>query len=320
MTIICREPALLMLLVIPSLEAMHSIKEDLKASDVKKQTVDFSDLKPSAAKTEISHVVEKQDGSLCVFDWYVSTEHEEAGLWITKREDVRVMARLDPEQKAFTFMKAFSHKGHGWRDIIVKDDKDELVVEAYEHSEDLGTVVYPEIKAGPVGTDKRNHIEKVLLKEGPFSPLGHLKGDVLNPLIESIDWQSDNDQLKCEKIYHFAALNAPDGYKSGNLDWLFHFVHENTERIEKQVRKLEQEGAKKPDTGNQARKMGDDFFTTEQIREMMLRLEKEGNAPDAPRGDDEERARALKKLAKTDEGKKFGSVRKFFRKTFGRSK
>ncbi|KAF4681431.1 hypothetical protein FOZ60_012109 [Perkinsus olseni] len=213
-----------MLLVIPSLKAMHSIEKDLKASDVKKkQTVDFSDLKPSAAKTEISHVVEKQDGSLCVFDWYVSTEHEEAG-----------------------------------------DDKDELVVEAYEHSEDLGTVVYPEIKAGPVGTDKRNHIEKVLLKEGPFSPLGHLKGDVLNPLIESIDWQSDNDQLKCEKIYHFAALNAPVGYKSGNLDWLFHFVHENTERIEKQVRKLEQEeGAKKPDTG----KMGDDFFTTEQINE-----------------------------------------------------
>ncbi|KAF4655408.1 hypothetical protein FOL46_008264 [Perkinsus olseni] len=149
MTIICREPALLMLLVAPSLKAMHSSGEDLKASDVKKQTVDFSDLQHSAAETEISHVVEKQDGSLCVLDWYVSLQHEEAGLWITKREEVRVMARLDPEQKAFTFMKAFAYKNHGWRDIIVKDDKDELVVKAYEHSEDLGTLVYPEIKAGP---------------------------------------------------------------------------------------------------------------------------------------------------------------------------
>ncbi|KAF4699069.1 hypothetical protein FOZ63_030908 [Perkinsus olseni] len=307
MTIICREPALLMLLVIPSLKAMHSIKKDLKASDVKKQTVDFSDLKPSAAKKR----------SLCVFDWHVFTEREVSGLWIPKREEVRVMARLDPVQKAFTFMKAFSHEGHGFRDIIVKDDKDELVVEAYEHSEDLGTVVYPEIKAGPVGTDKRNHIEKVLLKEGPFSPLGHLKGDVLNPLIESINWQSDNDQLKCEKIYHFAALNAPVGYKSGNLDWLFHFVHENTERIEKQVRELEREGgANKPDTGKQ-----DGLFSTEEImRDLMLRLEKEGQAPDASRGDDEERARALENLAKTGEGKRFGSVRKILRKTFGRSK
>ncbi|KAF4653175.1 hypothetical protein FOZ61_009149 [Perkinsus olseni] len=258
MTIICREPALLMLLVAPSLKAMHSSGEDLKASDVKKQTVDFSDLQHSAAETEISHVVEKQDGSLCVLDWYVSLQHEEAGLWITKREEVRVMARLDPEQKAFTFMKAFAYKNHGWRDIIVKDDKDELVVKAYEHSEDLGTLVYPEIKAGPVGTDERNHIEKVLLKEGPFSPLGHLKGNVLNPLIDSIDWQSDNDQLKCEKIYHFAALHGPVRCKSENLDWLFYFVHENTKRIEKQVRELEREGrANKPDTEKQ-----DGLFST----------------------------------------------------------
>ncbi|KAF4710778.1 hypothetical protein FOZ62_010248, partial [Perkinsus olseni] len=164
------------------------------------------------------------------------------------RRELRFWTRLDTEQKAFTYMKAYADTwdpiesehisrdgttrkipGHTvWTQMLsIKDDKDKLIVGAYAHhpaEEDNGRV--PTISAGAVRTPQRRRVETMLSKSGPYSPLGHLKGEALDSLIKRIDWEKDGGNRTCQRIYDFISANGPDGYNSGSLNWLTEFVRD----------------------------------------------------------------------------------------------
>lgn len=105
---------------------------------------------------------------------------------------------------------------------------------ALGHGCDLSDLEYPGVTVGARETPERLKAEELLSTKGPFSPFFHLKGDILEPLINSI--ASETDQIQCDKIFHFLAFNAPPGYSGGNLDWLFEFVRDNTMRIQRNIK------------------------------------------------------------------------------------
>lgn len=99
--------------------------------------------------------------------------------------------------------------------------------------------VYPEISAGAAGTAKRQDAEEALSQGGPYSPLAHLKGEKMGPLLQNVGWMADFNDMACRIIYNFIANNAPDGYSSGNFDWLYEFVENNAERIQRNIENWE---------------------------------------------------------------------------------
>ncbi|EER10429.1 hypothetical protein Pmar_PMAR023803 [Perkinsus marinus ATCC 50983] len=104
-----------------------------------------------------------------------------------------------------------------------------LIVKAEAYDEGSESYGIPGIE---VEGEERSRAEEALSQGGPFSPLAHLKGKTVGPLITSIDWKADSEQLKCDKIFHFIANHPPGGYPKGDLRWLFDFVEANTERIQ----------------------------------------------------------------------------------------
>ncbi|KAF4683681.1 hypothetical protein FOZ62_016703 [Perkinsus olseni] len=156
-------------------------------------------------------------------------------------EELDIRIHLEADVKAFTYIDAQSFVWRVHRDLIIKENDDELVVKAFAYDPALDGWRYPTMKVGAIGTENRTRAENMLLKDGNFSPLGHLKGVALDPLIKSINWDSDSDKLKCEKIYHFLAFKAPEGYENGDLDWLFDFVKANTDRVVKVIRMWKKE-------------------------------------------------------------------------------
>ncbi|KAF4670235.1 hypothetical protein FOZ61_001253 [Perkinsus olseni] len=234
-----------MLFALPSLEAVRSSGEDQEAQDenVAKQT-----LKPKYRRADtdvniwvklptaympdrfkISHEEDDQEGSLCYLHWHHSEEHQEPLNYLFDR--LQLWVHLDPKEKAFTYIKADSRQTNTDRYLSIKDNEDELAVSAFACARDLGTRIYPEVKGGPRGDDKRREVEKMLSEGGPFSPLGHLTEGNLDGLVTTIDWNSDSGDYKCKKIYHFLASNPPKGYEEGNLDWLFASVNEKADGV-----------------------------------------------------------------------------------------
>ncbi|KAF4704957.1 hypothetical protein FOZ62_000075 [Perkinsus olseni] len=221
MTIIGRSP-LLMLFALPSFEAVRSSGGDQEVPEVGAQTVDFKDLSASGATFNISHV-NGEEGTTCHLEWSYFDPGRAC-------EDLDLYIHLDTEQKVFNYIQANSGEMHMSRDVVIRDNKDELIVKAYSHHPAEDGWRYPTMK---VKAGQRSKAEKKL---GPYSPLGHLKGDVLDPLITTINWERDSEQVTCERIYHFIAFHAPEGYVNKTFDWLFDFVDENADRVEKAVR------------------------------------------------------------------------------------
>ncbi|KAF4689032.1 hypothetical protein FOZ60_002133 [Perkinsus olseni] len=226
MTTICRNSMTVLLLMPSSLEALHSSGEQPKALEVNEDTVKFGEYATDAT-AEVQYVHNKENGDLCFLKWqYIK---EGLHLWI----------HLDREQEAFTYIKALSHDVPIRRNLIVEEDENQLVVKAssYHASRDGG---YPKIEVGARGTEERSRAEEMLLKEGPFSPLAHLKGNATKSLINKIDWSSGYNTRTCETIYHFLAFHPYGKYVRGDLDWLFDFVKDNAERIQDQLEEWEE--------------------------------------------------------------------------------
>ncbi|KAF4710989.1 hypothetical protein FOZ62_023356 [Perkinsus olseni] len=253
---IIRCNALLLLSTLPSLKAVRSsgksssikhfwkslVRKGPKAQHVR-ETVDFGNLVPLERESspsaesgfEITHVEDKEEGSLCKLRWkfsdfslFPSGGDERLSLWI----------HLNTKQKAFTYIKANSQFGTYLRDLTIKDNKDELMVSASEHGREVSGLVDPEVK---VGRKKRRQAEKTLSEGGPFSPFAHLKGHALDRLIEDIDWEADGAEDTCKRIYYFLAFNAPEGYTNKNLVWLYDFVNKNALKIENKIKGLQKE-------------------------------------------------------------------------------
>ncbi|KAF4666387.1 hypothetical protein FOL46_003098 [Perkinsus olseni] len=238
MTIICLYSVTVLLLMPSSLEALHSSGEQPKALEVNEDTVKFGEYATDAtscleldpncqAEVEYVHNKENNIGDLCFLKrQYIS-------------EGLRLWLHLDREQEAFTYIKALSHDVPIRRNLIVEEDENQLVVQAssYHASRDGG---HPKIEVGARGTEERSRAEEMLLKEGPFSPLAHLKGNATKSLINKIDWSSGYNTRTCETIYHFLAFHPCGKYVRGDLDWLFDFVKDNAARIQDQLEEWEE--------------------------------------------------------------------------------
>ncbi|KAF4649647.1 hypothetical protein FOL46_001605, partial [Perkinsus olseni] len=132
-------------------------------------------------------------------------------------------------------MKADSTEALYERHLRIKDNKDELSATALGCSRGLANRKYKKIEVGPREAYDRLQAEETLSEGGPFSPLGHLQEGDIDRLMKTIDWDWDSDTYKCEKIYHFLAFNAPEGYGKKNLDWLFDAVNKKTDQAEKTI-------------------------------------------------------------------------------------